>query len=115
MEHANKNIFVSVMIETVEAVEQIEEIVQIEGLTSVVIGPADLSIAMGIPGELENPQLASTIQQVVEIANQNGVYVGAGLGADKDYANFLTNLGVQWLQLGSDFSYLINCIRNLKL
>ena len=114
MEHANKNIFVSVMIETVEAVEQIEEIVQIEGLTSVVIGPADLSIAMGIPGELENPQLASTIQQVVEIANRNGVYVGAGLGADKDYANFLTHLGVQWLQLGSDFSYLINCVRDLK-
>jgi len=115
MEHANKNIFVSVMIETVEAVEAIEEIVKVNGLTSVVIGPADLSIAMGIPGELENPRLASTIKHVVEIANQNGVYVGAGLGADKAYANFLTNLGVQWLQLGSDFSYLINCIRDLKL
>ena len=114
MENANRNIFVSVMIETTEAVENIEAIVSLKGLTSVVIGPSDLSISMGIAGELTNPRLASAIKKVAKEANKKGVFVGAGLGADKSYAKFLMSLGVQWLQLGSDFAYMIHCINDLK-
>ena len=114
MKQANASVFVSVMIETVEALDSIDEIVNIEGLTSVVIGPADLSIAMGIPNELTNPKLISAIKKIVKAANARGVFVGAGLGADKEYAKFLVSLGVQWLQLGSDFGYLIHSIRIVK-
>lgn len=114
MKEANASIFVSVMIETVEALDNIEEIVSIDGLTSVVIGPSDLSIALGIPNELTHPKIASAIKKIVKAAKARDVFVGSGLGADKDYADFLVSLGVEWLQLGSDFAYLIQRVRQLK-
>ena len=114
MKDADQNIFVGMMIETTEAVDNIEAIVNLKGLTSVVIGPSDLSIAMGIAGDLTNPKLTSAMKKVVKAAGRKGVFVGAGLGADMDYAKFLVSLGIQWLQLGSDFAYMIHCIQSLK-
>ena len=105
---ANQNLFVAVMIETKEALEQIEAIVAIPGLDSVMIGPMDLSGAIAGLGEVDDPLCVTAHQRIIAAARQAGLNVGAGMGANMAYARTMIGRGVQWLQVGSDFEYLIH-------
>ena len=107
LEHANKNLFVAAQIETVEALEQLDDILTIAGLDSLVIGPYDLSGSMGIPGQVHAPQVLDAIQTVASRARAAGKYVGIGMGADREHALEAAGLGVQWIQAGNDFEYML--------
>jgi 4-hydroxy-2-oxoheptanedioate aldolase len=101
-EQANRDVFVSVMIETAEALAVLDEILAIPGLDSVVIGPQDLSFSMGYPGDPEHPKVVSAIEMIAEKARKAGRFVGAGMGPNAAYANTMAKRGVQWLQVGGD-------------
>jgi len=107
-ERANENLFVAVQIETAEAVECLDEIVTIPGLDSVVIGPWDLSSALGVLGNVEHPKVVAAMEMIVKKARAAGLFVGAGMGPDPQYACLMAERGIQWLQVGGDYSYLVN-------
>jgi 2-keto-3-deoxy-L-rhamnonate aldolase RhmA len=107
LEEANRSVFVAVQIENVEACDELDAILEIEGLDSVVIGPADLSLAMGLKLDLNHPVLLDRIEDIATRARAAGLFVGAGMGPDAAYARRLAGLGVQWLQIGCDFSYVV--------
>ena len=48
-EHANDDVLCIVMIETRDAVARVDEILSVPGIDAVYIGPADLSITLGLP------------------------------------------------------------------
>ncbi len=106
VEAANRSLFVAVQIETREAYESLEEIVRIPGLDSVVVGPWDLSGAIGALGDVESPLILDAIKRIAAVARQAGLSVGAGMGSLPAYAARLRRLGVQWLQVGGDSGYL---------
>ncbi len=106
VEAANRTLFVAVQIETREAYEAVDDIVRVPGLDSVVIGPWDLSGAIGTLGDVESPVIMEAIRKIVAAAKRAGLFVGAGMGVLPSYAALLRRLGVQWLQVGGDFSYL---------
>ncbi|MEW6753846.1 MAG: aldolase/citrate lyase family protein [Candidatus Latescibacterota bacterium] len=107
VERANREVFVAVMIETAEALAEIAHITAVPGLDSVVIGPWDLSGSLGVLGQVESPPVVSAMAVIVAAAQRAGVWVGAGMGADPDYALTLAGRGVQWLQVGGDCGYLV--------
>jgi len=53
MSTSNEDVLVLPQCETVECLESIEEIVNIDGVDGIFIGPFDLSITMGIPGQFK--------------------------------------------------------------
>ena len=105
-ERANRSVFAAVMIETVEALAALDDILAVPGLDSVVIGPSDLSFSMGVRGDVEHPRVVAAIEDIVARARAAGKFVGAGMGPDADYAHTMARRGVQWLQVGSDCTYL---------
>ena len=107
---ANEDILVSVMIETAEALQAIDRIVAVPGLDSVVIGPFDLSGALSKLGDVDGPAVTAAIDRVISAARDAGLYVGAGMPASADFASALIARGVNWVQVGSDFEYLIQCV-----
>jgi 2-keto-3-deoxy-L-rhamnonate aldolase RhmA len=107
IERANQAIFVAVQIENREALSCIDEIVAVPGLDSVALGPWDLSASLGFPGELDHPQVMAAIDRVIEKARTAGLFVGTGMGPDANYAASMARRGVQWLQVGGDYSYMI--------
>lgn len=107
---ADRNLFVAIQVETAEAVEAIDDIVAVDGLDSIVIGPWDLSASLGVLGDIEHPRVVQAMEQIISKAKEAGLAVGAGMGVDADYACTLSRRGVQWLQVGGDFSYLIMAI-----
>jgi 2-keto-3-deoxy-L-rhamnonate aldolase RhmA len=107
MQLANRQLFLGVQIENVDALGEVEKIAQIDGLDSIVIGPYDLSIALGYAGQPDHPQVVSALKRIINAAKQGEKYVGAGVAASSTDAHFLMSLGVQWLQCGDDYSYMI--------
>lgn len=107
VEEANANVFVAVMIETVEAVEAIDDIVAVPGLDSVVLGPWDLSGALGMLGEVQRPEVVAAMEKVIASARAAGVFVGSGMALDFEFACAQARRGVQWLQMGCDCVYLV--------
>ena len=110
---ANENVFVCVQIETAEALRDVDSIVAVEGLDSVVVGPNDLSGAMGLPGQPTHPRVIEAIRTIVSKARQAGKYVGMGMGPNEGHAIQAAQLGVQWLQCGGDFSYMVSFVDRL--
>jgi 2-keto-3-deoxy-L-rhamnonate aldolase RhmA len=107
MESVNELLFVGVQIENREALESLDEIVAIQGLDSIILGPYDLSVALGHPGELQHPQVSDALDRIVTTARQAGKYVGTGMGAYAENAVEAITRGVQWIQCGDDYGYLV--------
>ena len=110
---ANAGVFASVMIETREAVEAIDAILAVPGLDSVVLGPYDLSGSLGMLGQVEHPTVVAALEHVIARAKAAGKFVGSGMGPDADYAVRMARRGVQWVQAGGDYGYLISFMDGL--
>ena len=104
---SNESVFVAVMIETAEAYAAIEEIVAVPGLDSIVIGPADLSWALGANGNMNDPRLVTAFGVIIRAAKKAGCFVGCGMGPDPNFAYLMAQRGAQWLQVGADCSILV--------
>jgi 2-keto-3-deoxy-L-rhamnonate aldolase RhmA len=107
LRHANREVFVVAQVETKELVADLDEVLKIEGLDSLVLGPQDLSGSMGRLGETTHPDVVQAMRTVGLKARAAGKFLGSGLGADPEFAKLLIDCGVQWMQAGNDFEYMI--------
>jgi 2-keto-3-deoxy-L-rhamnonate aldolase RhmA len=64
VEHMNENVMVVLQIETKLAVERREELLSVPGIDAVLIGPVDLSISLGVPGDFEHPKMVAAMEQI---------------------------------------------------
>lgn len=69
----NQEAVLVVQVETREAVERLDEILSVPGVDAALVGPTDLSLALGVPGQLESPVLAQAITQVLAGCQRHGV------------------------------------------
>ena len=86
IQHANDETLVVVQIEGREAVEKAEEIAAVDGVDVIFIGPADLSSSLGVPQQLDHPDLLKAIDRVIDVVSQTdkvlGIYAGSKAKAD---------------------------------
>ena len=59
---ANRERWVAIQIETPESVEIVDQIAAMEGVDWLFVGPADLSVTLGVPGEFLAPQVHRSIE-----------------------------------------------------
>jgi len=76
IEHQNRNTLSVVQFETVTAIERADELLSVRGINIAMVGPADLSIALGIPGQFESPLLVSTVERLIEKCVRHHVVPG---------------------------------------
>lgn len=107
LQQANREVFVAAQMETVELLAELDEVLKIDGLDSLVLGPQDLSGSMGRLGETTHPDVVEAMKMVASRAKAAGKFIGSGLGANPDFARLLIDCGVQWLQAGNDFEYML--------
>ncbi|WP_321476025.1 aldolase/citrate lyase family protein [uncultured Paludibaculum sp.] len=77
MEHLNREQMVVLQIETVKAFEARDELLSVPNIDAVMIGPVDLTISLGVPGEFEHPKMLATVEKIVESCIAHGVAPGA--------------------------------------
>ncbi|MFB6086890.1 MAG: HpcH/HpaI aldolase/citrate lyase family protein [Haloarculaceae archaeon] len=93
-------VLVGATIETEAAVENVESILDVPELGFVFLGPLDLSVALGHPGEPDHPAVQDAVETVREGAIDAGVPVG-GLGFGMADVNAKVEAGYQLVNLGS--------------
>jgi 2-keto-3-deoxy-L-rhamnonate aldolase RhmA len=76
IEHQNLNTLAVVQFETVTAMQRADELLSVPGMNVAMIGPADLSISLGIPGQFDHPLLISTVEKLIAQCNTHGVVPG---------------------------------------
>ena len=69
----NEETLLIVQIETRQAVEQIEEIVSVTGVDVALIGPSDLSISLGVPGQVDEPRMHRAIEAMQAACQRHGI------------------------------------------
>jgi len=76
VKEANRETLAVVQVETVQAAENIKEILAVPGTDVIFIGPADLSSAMGYPGQVNHPEVQKMIVHLVEEIRAAGKAAG---------------------------------------
>jgi 4-hydroxy-2-oxoheptanedioate aldolase len=101
MRNAREGAYLIVMIESATGVSNVDEIVAVPGVDGIFIGPADLSAALGCPGDFSQPAYATAIARIERAARVRGKLLGtaphAGHSVDK-----LVARGHQLLLVGAD-------------
>ena len=72
MAHFNAETLILPQCETVGALEAIEEITALEGVDGIFVGPFDLSISMGIPGDFAAPAFQAAIDRIIKACREAG-------------------------------------------
>lgn len=72
MANSNDKLMVIPQCETVESLEQIEEIAALDGVDGIFIGPFDLSISMGIPGQFTAPEFVAAVDRIIKAFHDVG-------------------------------------------
>lgn len=73
---ANDSSLVIVQIEHIDAVNNIEEILSVPGIDGTFIGPYDLSLSLGVPGQLSHPKVTESKKKVLEAVLAKGLAAG---------------------------------------
>src|ERR1039457_3865104 len=61
--HQNRTTRSVVQFETTLAMERADELLSLKGLDIAMVGPADLSISLGVPGQFDHPLLDDTVDR----------------------------------------------------
>ncbi|KAB1193800.1 aldolase [Haloferax sp. MBLA0076] len=91
---------VGVTIENRQSLANLDAILAVPELGFVFIGPFDLSVSLGVPGEIDHPKVQEAVETIRTTAVDAGVPVG-GLGFGMDDVNEKASTDYQMLNLGT--------------
>ncbi len=100
-EEANRENLVAIQIETLGALEQADDIAAIEGVDMLFIGPADLSLVLGVGGQFHHEKLWEGIGKVAAACKKHGITWGC-VAPDPKFADRAVEEGCRLPTLGND-------------
>ncbi|MHB1295189.1 MAG: HpcH/HpaI aldolase family protein [Anaerolineae bacterium] len=101
---ANRETLVVLQIETVKAVENADAIAAIPGVDVLFIGPMDLSISLGRPGDVASDASHAQFRRVCQAAAAHGKAVGVVCRADQ--VAFYYDMGIRMFSVGHAMSHM---------
>ncbi len=107
VEWANANTLVVIQPETQKAVDNIEKLVSLPGVDAVMIGPHDLSLSLGLVGQLNHPRMVEAYERIIAACQKHGVAPGIHL-TEFDQAKEWLGKGMRFFTFQNDIRMLIN-------
>jgi len=103
----NQQTLIIAQVESMRSVENLPEIIQVPGVDAVFIGRFDLSIDLGVPGQIGHPKTVEAMQRITDICVAGGMPVGTVLGSPEALKPWWER-GMRLLVCGADSSMLLN-------
>lgn len=107
----NRETFLVVQIETREAVDRLDDLLSVPGVDAALVGPTDLSLALGVPGRSQDPVLVAAIERTIEACQRHGV-IPAIQQNDVALAAQWARRGMRMVSIGAETGHLIAGVRS---
>ena len=111
IQHMNQNVLVVLQIETQTALERCDELLSVPGVDVVMVGPADLSISLGVGGQFDHPKMIEAITSVIECCRRHNVHPGIQTRTVA-MAKYWAEHGMRFVGTGNDLSFLWEKVRD---
>jgi 2-dehydro-3-deoxyglucarate aldolase/4-hydroxy-2-oxoheptanedioate aldolase len=98
---ANRETFLAIQIETLEAVEHVAAIAAVKDVDLLFVGPSDLAQALGLTGQFDHPRCYETIEHIASACRAAGKPWGI-IARNSDYSTRWVERGCRFLVLGAD-------------
>jgi 2-keto-3-deoxy-L-rhamnonate aldolase RhmA len=105
LDQANQATFIAVQAESPQAIENLESIASTPGVDAIFVGPADLSVGMGIPGQMTHPREVEAIEKVIAICHKYDVVPGIHMSKLETLKGWIRQ-GMQFVTFSSDVDLL---------
>ena len=109
MRDANEESMLVVQIETKQALERVDEILSVGGVDVALVGPTDLSVALGIAGKMTDPLLVSAITSVIDACQRHNVYPAIHMN-DLTLASHWATKGMRLVSFNSEVGMLTQAV-----
>src|SRR5262249_53411730 len=96
------------MIETPQAVENADAIAAVAGIDALLIGTNDLTLEMGIPGQVGHERVRAAYTTVAEACRRHKKVLGMGGVYDQDVAARYIGMGAPMVLAGSAHTLLLD-------
>lgn len=96
----NENRFVIAQIEDPEAMSELDGICAVEGIDMLFFGAADYSHALGIPNQIDDPQVDDARRKIAECAKRHGKLAGV-IGSPELFEEY-REMGYNLINIGVD-------------
>jgi 2-keto-3-deoxy-L-rhamnonate aldolase RhmA len=103
---ANDGICTLLQLETTTAITNLEAIAAVPGVDALFVGPADLSGTMGLPGQLDHPDVLAQMADAAKRANALGMPIGSVGGTPETVAKYRA-MGYDYVAVASDLGLLM--------
>ena len=109
--HLNAHTMIIVQFETALSIERCDELLGVPGIDVAMVGPTDLSISLGVPGEFEHPKLLEAVDLLVEACGRHGIVPGIHCRSAKMAMPWL-EWGMRFLGCGSEHGMMLEKARD---
>ena len=97
----NRNLVVGIQIENESALKNLDAILSVKGVDIAVVGNDDLTMSMGIPGQIINKKYQATIEKIILVCKRHNVLPGIAMG-QPDMALFWIKKGMRMIWFSCD-------------
>lgn len=106
LETQNEDTLVIAQIERKVAIERIDDILAAPGVDVALIGPEDLSVSLGVPGQTRHPSVVEAVETVIASANRHKVVAGIHMGGVEPLVGWMAK-GMRMIMYSSDLGFLM--------
>ena len=103
---------VILQLEGTEAIANLPEIAAVPGVDILFIGPYDLSQALGVPGQVDHPEVARRMMEITGFCRKNGIIVGTFTDTPEN-ARKWREAGIRYLSYSVDVGLFLEACRRV--
>lgn len=103
----NEATLLVLMLESPGAIDRVDEIAAVPGYDALLIGTNDLTMEMGIPGQVDHPDVVDAYRRVIAACKAHGKHPGMGGVYTPPLMHRYFDLGMKLILAGGDHSFLM--------
>lgn len=111
-QQANEKLLI-LQVEGEKGISNLDEILEVEGFDILFIGPYDLSQSLGIPGQIDHPEMQRTMGEMARKVKNKGMRLGS-FADSMDIARELKRTGFDYLAYSVDVNIFLEAARSIK-
>jgi len=112
-ETAEASSLVVVHVESADMAKKVEQLCAVPQIDVLFVGPGDLSFSMGKPGQLNDPEVAGTIESIIKRTIAGGKAAGMYCATIADIEKYVA-MGATYIAYASETVLLSNALKDIQ-